>query len=274
IVQQLDLLADVLPDGAQHARRMAQIGAAVPDLLDRGRAAARGLVRGLAAVDSVDRFQPGDAGLCADRPKPSREHLVDGVLQLLDAPSGGMGVAEDLVADRAAQEVVHGLSEGLAADVPESQVDRTDRRHRDRSPAPVDASVQWLPAVLDPSGIAADEPRCHVLTEVRGDRELSTVDRRVSPPDDSVLGEDLQRDEVPAGARDDDLGGADPIRHREITTLLIGAPSARRVMFSAMSLARPWNVCAVTPEEWGVMMTLSSVSKGCSAARACEPPAG
>ena len=45
-----------------------------------------------------------------------------------------------------------------------------------------------------------------MLAEIGRDRELAAVQRRVAEAVDAVLGRDLQGDEVPAGAADDDLG--------------------------------------------------------------------
>jgi hypothetical protein len=92
-------------------------------------------------------------------------------------------------------------------------IDRADRRHRDRATPPVRAFVQVLPHVLDPSRVAIDEERNHVIAQVARHRELAAVQRRIAKTVHTVFGHELERDEVPSGTADDDFRVCDA--HKE-----------------------------------------------------------
>ena len=185
-----------------------------------------------------------------------------------------MGVGEDLVAGGAAEELVDGDVQGLALDVPQCQVDGADGGHGHRPAAPVGAAVEVLPGVFDPVRVPAQQCRGEVVAEVAGDGEFAAVEGGVAPADDAIVGGDLQGDEVAAGAGDEDVDVDDFSGHREITTFFRGWFVDRRVMFSAISRARPRKVSAVTPEECGVMMMLSSRPNGSGGGFAAAVGAG
>src|SRR6266536_1502188 len=248
VVQQLELRPDVRPRRGQRSWRVPQVGLGVPDLLDGCRSPAGRFVA-LAAVlgDAVHGVQPGDAGLRANGLESESPFLVDGVEHRGDVPAGGVGVAQDPVPDRTAEQLVHRLTGDLALDVPQRDVHRADRGHGDRAAPPVDPAVQVLPGVLDAGGVAADQQGCDVVAQVAGDRELAAVESGITPTDDPVGGGDLQRDEVAARAGDDHVDSDDLVGvrvHRATaTTLRSGCPAASRVMFSVMSAVRAAKVC-------------------------------
>src|SRR5690606_39602931 len=94
--------------------QVAQVGAGVPVLLGRVRAATGRLVvvALLAAVerrlggDAVDRAQAGDAGLHTDRAVAHLLVLADRVEQRGQVRTGGVPVGHQAVAGRAAQQPV------------------------------------------------------------------------------------------------------------------------------------------------------------------------
>jgi hypothetical protein len=125
-----------------------------------------------------------------------------------------VGVGEDAIAYRAAEQLVHRQAGRLALDVPQGEVDGADGGHRDRPASPVRPAVQVLPGVLDPGRVESDEQRVDMVAQVRRDRELTAVDSGVAVPDEAVGGAELEGDVVAARAGDDDLGGDDLVGHR------------------------------------------------------------
>src|SRR5262249_35770708 len=76
-------------------------------------------------------------------------------------------------------------------------------------------------------GVAAEEQRDDVLAEVGRDGELAAVERGVPQPVEAVLRDQLQRDEVPAGAGHD---------HARLHDLQAGPPGK-----TACTLDARWN---------------------------------
>ena len=68
--------------------------------------------------------------------------------------------------------------------------------------------MKELPRVFDSTGIAADQVGDEMLLQVRGDRELASVQRGIAEPVDAGARLDLQRDDV-LGTRHDDAGRDD-----------------------------------------------------------------
>src|SRR6185295_10428446 len=66
--------------------------------------------------------------------------------------------------------------------------------------------VQVLPHILDAARIASDDQRNDVVRQVACDGELASVQRRVAEAGHAVLGDELERDEIPSRAADDDPG--------------------------------------------------------------------
>jgi len=123
-------------------------------------------------------------------------------------------VLGDLVATKARHRgiagfVVDGHPGGLAEDVPQRHVHGGDGGHRDGSATLVGGTVEELPGVLDAAGVTADEELGDVVAEVGGDGQFAAVERGVADADEALVGLDAQRDEVPRGAGDVDLGLGD-----------------------------------------------------------------
>src|SRR5699024_10372351 len=91
VVAQVDVFADVRADRREDAGCMSEICAGVADLFGRTFAPARRFVAALSSVYAIDRLETRDPRLCAHGSEAACEHFVDGVLDLLDAPSSGVG---------------------------------------------------------------------------------------------------------------------------------------------------------------------------------------
>ena len=208
VVQQVVLPAQLGAHGLEQARHVAQVLAGVPVVLGR-QAAVGGLVEGVPAADAVDLLQPGHAALRADGLVAElgvAQHLVD---RLLDVAAVGVAVDHDAAAARATQHLVQRQAGGLGLQVPQRGVDGRDRAHRHRPAPPVGAAVEVVPDVLELVRVAPDQAGHDVVLQVARHRELASVERAVAQPGQAGVGLDLQRDEVAAGAADDDLGGGD-----------------------------------------------------------------
>ena len=55
-------------------------------------------------------------------------------------------------------------------------------RHRHGTASPVRAAIEILPRVFNPTRVAADQARDHVILQIRDDRELATVQGRIADP--------------------------------------------------------------------------------------------
>ncbi|GAA2273432.1 hypothetical protein GCM10009853_029080 [Glycomyces scopariae] len=106
VVQQREFGAELVPDGLEHPGHVAEVGARVPVLLGRTRAAlgrlvvvadpVHGLV-GRVRGDPVDRLQPRDPGLDAEGPVPLLLVGADGVEEFGEVLAGGVPVREEAV---------------------------------------------------------------------------------------------------------------------------------------------------------------------------------
>ena len=190
VVQEWELGPELGTDGLEDGGDVSEIGRCVPGLFDREILAARRLVVVSLAIrrssDAVDRSAPGDARLDPDRPIAGREMLVDRIEQGGQVGSTRVAIGQETVATGAAKQLVEGLPRDLRLDVPQRLIDGRDGRHRDRTSSPVATAIEVLPGVLDAVGIAAQEERADVVTEIGGDGELATVEGRVAEPFDAV----------------------------------------------------------------------------------------
>jgi hypothetical protein len=66
-----------------------------------------------------------------------------------------------------------------------------------------------LPDILDPPWIHTEQAGNDMLFQIGDDRKLATVQRRVADPVDSLIGKNLERDEIAAGAGDNHRGRFD-----------------------------------------------------------------
>src|SRR4029453_14634578 len=187
----------------------------------------------------VASVQAGGSWVGADGGEALFAGALNGVEEFGEVRAGGVGVGEDFVPGGSAEQLVDGHVQGLALDVPQGQVDRSDGCHGDGAAAPVGTTVEVLPVVFDPVGVPSEQCGREVVAEVAGHGEFAAVQGGVAPADDAVIGGDFEGDEVAAGAGDEDVDVDDFSGHREITTFLRGWFVDRRVMFSAISRARP-----------------------------------
>ena len=108
---------------------------------------------------AVDIRKPGDADLDADGLIALLLALADRFDGLGDIAALGVGIAQHLLATRAAEKLIERHVGGLGLDVPKRGIDAGDRRHGDRAAAPIGALVEILPDVLDAARVAADQER-------------------------------------------------------------------------------------------------------------------
>ena len=115
----------------------------------------------------------------------------------------GVGVERDLVAHRAAQQLVDRLAERLAADVPQRDVDGAHAFHGGAAAAHVgEAAEQLVPEPLDVRRILAGDDRADLLQH-RAQRAVRDLGRRgdLAPAGDALVGGHLDEQELaPVGA--------------------------------------------------------------------------
>ncbi len=121
-----------------------------------------------------------------------------------------MAVSANVVAHRAAPELVAGNAVDFAEDVPQRDVDAADRGAADDAVAvPEVLAVHHLPEVLDPRGVFADQELGDVFDRA-DDGARVPLERRFAPaPQTGLVGEDFDEDPVAhAGVADErfDLG--------------------------------------------------------------------
>ena len=202
VVQQLDVVAVVHAQPLEQLRHDAQILRRGPQRFERQRALGR-LVRLARAGDAVGLLQARHGALRAHREKALLDvppHLVAG---LGDVAPVRMAVDQRAFARASAEQLIQRHARELREDVPQRDVDCGNRRHRHRPAPPVRAAIEELPGVFDASGVATDQVRNDVLLQIRGNRELAAVERRIAEPDDARARLDPQRDEVAPRAGDD-----------------------------------------------------------------------
>ncbi len=199
---------------------MVEIAGRRPDILG-GKRRIGGLVIELVGGDAVGRRQSRHPALRADRLVSHVDIARDLVQRLRDVVAVGVAIDHHAVTAAAAQQLVEGQVGGLGLQVPQRGVDGGDGRHRHRTATPVGATIEVLPGVLDPVGVAADQRRNHVLGQVGCHRELAAVERRVTETREPRIGFDLQRDEVASGTGDDDACGGD--FHARVSRWKIGS---------------------------------------------------
>jgi hypothetical protein len=228
VVQQRQFGAELVAYRLEHAGHVAEVGPGVPGLLDgQGSPAGRLVVvpghrgggrpslAGLRAAGIRRRRHPvhgresRDTGLHPDRSVSTFEVLPDGVEQLGKVGAGGVSVGEASLPASTAEELVQRQVGGLRLDVPQGGVDRGDGGHGHRSAAPVRPAVEVLPGVLDPVGVPSDQQRHQMVAQVGRHGELAPVQRGIAQSDEAVVGGQPERDEVPSGAGDEDLGRRD-----------------------------------------------------------------
>ena len=198
VVEQVHVVAVGLANGFEEPRREGEVTRRVPHLFLRQPRLGR-FVRAFAARDAVRARDARNAGLHAHREKSRFELLSDGVHRFGEITPVRMGVHEHSLAALSADEIVKRRSEHLPLDVPEREIDRGDGRHRDGPALPVRASIEEVPDVFGVPRVAADESRNDVRFEVRDDRLLPPVERRIAEPVNPFIRENLQRDEIPPG---------------------------------------------------------------------------
>ena len=123
------------------------------------------------------------------------------------------------LADRTAEQLVHGHAAHLAGNVPERLVDPGDGAREHRAAAVEAALGQHLPVVLDRQRILADQQRSEFLDSGTHGGRLA-LDHRLAPADDALVGLDPQ--EQPARWHQE---GLDPV---DLHTAPVGSARCAR----------------------------------------------
>ncbi len=175
----------------------------VDQMFSLGSVRVRGLVEHLVSGHAVGGRQARDARLRANRAIPQLDVARNFVDRLGYVAAVRVAVNQHARAASAAEQLVQRQAGRLCLEVPQRSVDRGDGRHRYRPAPPVRTAVEKLPGILDLVRVSPEQARDHVLTQVRGDGELAAVQRRIPDAVLTVVGHDLERYEVTAGAGDD-----------------------------------------------------------------------
>ena len=111
-----------------------------------------------------------------------------------------VGVAAQPLVNLAAEEIVDGLADRLADDVPKRHLDAgQDAHQRGVRPAGVAAAVDVAPQRLDPERVGAEDVALEHVADHRDDgvgREARGVD--LADPLDAAGGPELEEDEIPS----------------------------------------------------------------------------
>src|SRR5437016_171162 len=120
---------------------------------------------------------------------PALGRRLAGVLQKRVQPiiATVVRVADDFVADEAAEQLIGWDTERLAANVPQGDVDGGHRRADDAAGWEEAASVHQLPEMLDPAGVLADDLLADVV-EGAEDRLRPAVDAALADAGDAGVG--------------------------------------------------------------------------------------
>src|SRR5262249_53230362 len=138
---------------------------------------------------------------------PALLHQLAGPVRLAD-----VGVAGDVVANHAAEELVDRLAVGFAGDVPERLLDRADRAEDCHPTAPEAVPVHPLPEVLDAGGVFADDEAREVVDR-RRDGPLLHLQRALAPAVNPFVGLHLDEAVLTAGRFHDVSGDTGDFQH-------------------------------------------------------------
>ena len=208
VVQQMDVPAQRVARLLEQLGHEAHVLRRAPLRFLGQRSLGRLVIEALAR-HAIGRRHARHAGLEAHGAIALLQIFLRALDRLRDIATIGMAIDHASFAGGAAQQLVDGHARQLALDVPQGHVDRRDRGHRHRAAPPIGALVEILPDVFDAMGISADKARNHMVREVARHCQFAPVQRRIAKAVDALVGLDLQRDEVAAGARHDDAGGSD-----------------------------------------------------------------
>ena len=210
VVQQLDLVAELLPGRLQQRERAPRVGRG---LEHRGRV--ERLHRGLPAPRAV-AGHPRHAHLHADVAEAGR-HVGAGVVDHLgDLGAARVRVAVRRLARLAAEKLVHGHPGLAALDVPQRHVDAADGVVEHGAVAPVGARVERLPGVLDPVRGLADQERLQVALHRRHHEVGALREGGAAVAVEPVLvGRDLDHHQPQPGRRRGDRAHVRDLRRRQ-----------------------------------------------------------
>ena len=208
VMQQMRIEAEFVAHGFEEFRHEVEILFRRPALL-LDRTLGSRLVHAAAFRHAVHRAHIRHAALNANGLIAGFDVFRVTVERFGNVAAGGVAVHHHAFARGAAEQLVQRHARYLAENVPQRHIHCGDRRHRDRTAAPVRAFVEVLPGVFDATRIAADQQRAHVVFQIRSDREFAAVQRCIADAVYAFVRDDFQCDEIAARAGDDHIGAND-----------------------------------------------------------------
>ena len=121
---------------------------------------------------------------------------------LLRRTTSGVTVNHDSLTRFTSEELIERQFRYLRLDVPQSDINRAEGRHLDRSATPIRMVVEQMPDVFDAMRSQSDEEGGEVANRL-GDRKLTAIQRPVTDPVDAFVSDDFDDHVVPTWARDD-----------------------------------------------------------------------
>jgi len=205
VVQQVHVPAQRFAGCLEEFRNDAKISGRVPDIFGR-QVGVGGFVEIFVLRHAIGRCHARHATLQADRPVALRLIFQRGVDGILYGRAIGMAIDHHAFPAGPAQKLIDRKTRNLALDVPQRHVDRRDGGHGDGAAPPIGALVEILPDILDPVRVPPDQAGKDMVGQIACHRQFAAVERRVAHAIYAFVGDDLEGDEIAAGAGDDDLG--------------------------------------------------------------------
>lgn len=97
----------------------------------------------------------------------------------------------------------------FAFDVPKGGIDSGNGRHGYRAASPISTAIQELPNVFNLTGIPPNQTWHNMLLQIGNNGKFTSVERRITNPIEALIGFNLEGDEVPTWAGDNNLGVGD-----------------------------------------------------------------
>src|SRR5580692_132181 len=169
---------------------MQQIFLGGPDTLRR-QASLGWLVVHLTLGDAVSRWQPGNPRLRSNSAVSQSHVFVHFIDSLLDVVSVRVAINHYSGAALSSKQVVDRSVESFALNVPQRDVDCTNRRHRHWPAPPVRAAIKILPNIFGLKRIAANQAGNQMLGKISRDRHLAPVKRCVAEAVNPLVGVNL-----------------------------------------------------------------------------------
>ena len=182
IMQQLQIRSKAISNRLEDARHVPQIFLCIPNLLIRQLAIFGDEMFGISALAGrVTAF--GHARNAALKPNGfvSLVHIMrDRIEQGIQSWSGRMRVKQCAVPALAAKQLVKRKAGNFPFDIPQSQINRTIGRHRDRASAEIGAAIEILPDILAVARVHSDEARDEIFFQILCRQRFTSVQRGIA----------------------------------------------------------------------------------------------